>query len=197
MASGANQRILARKVDEHLHRQLVSSFQDSVRDQARIAGLCLPRTSDYLNCYPNRKLGIHLKSSEWCAVVKYRLGVPLYPADRRICPACGNPTVWRWRDARLGIGHFDSGEFEEWFIGEKCGEARMCCWGRIPEENEKYGEYGSRAQLHILPCGYELFWCVASSGDKRNQEIDQSKVYKAQFGWSQNHSIRVQGLTTM
>ena len=91
MASGANQRILARKVDEHLHRQLVSSFQDSVRDQARIAGLCLPRTSDYLNCYPNRKLGIHLKSSEWCAVVKYRLGVPLYPADRRICPACGNP----------------------------------------------------------------------------------------------------------
>merc|ERR1711994_598130 len=91
MAGGANQRVLGRKIDEHLHRQLVSSFQDSVRDQARIAGLCLPRTSDYLNCYPNRKLGIHLKSSEWCAVVKYRLNVPLYPADRRICPACGNP----------------------------------------------------------------------------------------------------------
>merc|ERR1712079_708575 len=91
MAGGVNQRVLARKIDENLHRKLVNSFQDSVRDQARIAGLCLPRTSDYLNCYPNRKLGIHLKSSEWCAVVKYRLNVPLYPADRRICPACGNP----------------------------------------------------------------------------------------------------------
>ena len=91
MAGGANQRILARKIDEHLHRQLVSSFEDSVRDQARIAGLCLPRTSDYLNCYPNRKLGIHLKSSEWCAVVKYRLGVPLSSRQENL------PSMWKPR----------------------------------------------------------------------------------------------------
>ena len=34
---------------------------------------------------------------------------------------------------------------------------------------------------------------VGAESDNWQVLIDQSKVHKAKFGWSQNHSIRVQG----
>ena len=91
LLAGTSNKILARKVDERLHRQLVESFEGDTRNLARIAGLCLPRTGDWLNSLPNRRNGTYLKSSDWSAVAKYRLNVPLFPGTRRNCPSCQHP----------------------------------------------------------------------------------------------------------
>ena len=91
LLAGTTNKILARKVDEKLHRQLVESLEGDTRNLARIAGLCLPRTGDWLNSLPNRRNGTFLKSSDWSAVAKYRLNVRLFPGNRRNCPSCQHP----------------------------------------------------------------------------------------------------------
>ena len=91
LLAGTSSKILARKVDEKLHRQLVESFEGDTRNLARLAGLCLPRTGDWLNSLPNRRNGTYLKSSDWAAAAKYRLNVPLFPVRNRNCPACKMP----------------------------------------------------------------------------------------------------------
>ena len=91
LLAGTSGKILARKVDERLHKELVDSFEGDTRNLARIAGLCLPRTGDWLNSLPNRRNGTYLKSSDWSAVAKYRLNVPLFPTSNRNCPSCQQP----------------------------------------------------------------------------------------------------------
>ena len=91
LLAGTSGKILARKVDERLHKELVDSFEGDTRNLARIAGLCLPRTGDWLNSLPNRRNGTYLKSSDWSAVAKYRLNVPLFPSSNRNCPSCHQP----------------------------------------------------------------------------------------------------------
>ena len=70
-----------------LQKTLFDSFEGSDREQARLAALCLPNCSGYLNCIPNRKTGQHLKSHEFAIVIKYRLGIKLFPENLK-CPAC-------------------------------------------------------------------------------------------------------------
>ena len=93
LLAGTSSKILARKVDERLHKELVDSFEaeGDTRNLARIAGLCLPRTGDWLNSLPNRRNGTYLKSSDWTAAAKYRLNVRLFPGNRRNCPSCHHP----------------------------------------------------------------------------------------------------------
>ena len=94
LLAGTTNKILARKVDERLHKELVESFEaeGDTRNLARLAGLCLPRTGDWLNSLPNRRNGTYLNSSDWSAAAKYRLNVPLYSGTNRTnCPACHQP----------------------------------------------------------------------------------------------------------
>ena len=85
--AGVTQKELSRKIDMKLQKTLFDSFEGSDREQARLAALCLPNCSGYLNCIPNRKTGQHLKSHEFAIVIKYRLGIKLVPENLK-CPAC-------------------------------------------------------------------------------------------------------------
>ena len=93
LLAGTSGKILARKVDERLHKELVESFEaeGDTRNLARLAGLCLPRTGDWLNSLPNRRNGTYLNSTDWSAAAKYRLNVRLFPGNRRNCPSCQLP----------------------------------------------------------------------------------------------------------
>ena len=91
LLAGISNKIMARKVDERLHKELVESFEGDNRNLARLAGLCLPRTGDWLNSLPNKRNGTYLKSSDWAAAAKYRLNVPLFPTRNQSCPSCKMP----------------------------------------------------------------------------------------------------------
>ena len=87
---GVSQKAASLKIDEHNH-QLLSDFltrEGDVREIARLASLGLPHAGDYLNVVPNPALGLHLRASELVAVLRYRLGVNVYPTAGP-CPACG------------------------------------------------------------------------------------------------------------
>ena len=74
---------------QKLHKSLLESLEGSDRETARLAALSLPNTSGFLNCIPNRRIGQHMKSHEFTVVMKYRLGMKLFPEDSK-CPACFN-----------------------------------------------------------------------------------------------------------
>lgn len=59
-----------------------------VREVARLASVVLPHTGDWLNVVPLPSLGLHLRGTEFTAVVKYRLGVQIFTRAGP-CPACG------------------------------------------------------------------------------------------------------------
>ena len=65
----------------------MESFDGDDREQARLAALCLPNSSGYLNCIPSRKLGLYMRSHEFTTVIKYRLGMKIYPEGSK-CPGC-------------------------------------------------------------------------------------------------------------
>ena len=85
--AGVTQKDLSRKIDVKLHKSLLEKLEGSDRETARLAALSLPNTSGYLNCIPNRRLGHHMRSHEFTVVIKYRLGMKLFPEDSK-CPAC-------------------------------------------------------------------------------------------------------------
>ena len=85
--AGVTQKELSRKIDEKLLKSLTESFEGSDREQARLAALSLPNSSGYLNCIPSRRIGQHLKSHEFTVVIKYRLGMKLFPEGSK-CSAC-------------------------------------------------------------------------------------------------------------
>ena len=58
---------------------------DVERETARLASLSLPHSGDYLNVVPSPALGLHLRTAEFNAVTKYRLGCPVYPTAEE-CP---------------------------------------------------------------------------------------------------------------
>ena len=89
LAGGVTQKQLSRKIDERLQKQLSESFH-SAREQARLAALCEEKCSQFLNCIPMRRLGLHIRSQEFVALLKYRLGIPLYPPNSK-CSECNQP----------------------------------------------------------------------------------------------------------
>ena len=86
-----------------LQKSLADSFEGSDREQARLAALCLPNSSGYLNSIPSRKIGLHLKNHEFTTVIKYRLGIKLYPEGSK-CPACHH-TLDQFGDHLLHCSH--------------------------------------------------------------------------------------------
>ena len=49
--------------------------------------LALKHSSDWLNCIPSTKLGLHLKPIEFRAAMLYRLGIPIFSSEGK-CIAC-------------------------------------------------------------------------------------------------------------
>ena len=101
--AGVTQKDLSRKIDVKLQKSLADSFEGSDREQARLAALCLPNSSGYLNSIPSRKIGLHLKNHEFTTVIKYRLGIKLYPEGSK-CPACHH-TLDQFGDHLLHCSH--------------------------------------------------------------------------------------------
>ena len=58
------------------------------REMARMASLSLPYAGSWLNCSPIRALGLHMRSPEFAAAVKLRIGLQVYDTAGA-CPACG------------------------------------------------------------------------------------------------------------
>ena len=89
LAGGVTQKQLSRKIDERIQKQLSESFH-SARERARLAALCEEKCSQFLNCIPMRRMGLHIRSQEFVALLKYRLGIPLYPQNSK-CSECHQP----------------------------------------------------------------------------------------------------------
>ena len=82
------QRQMSVKVDLHQQSKLMDMVgEDEERERARLLSLSLDHTGDWLNTPPLQALGLHLRSSEFTLVIKYRLGMPVFDSAGP-CPAC-------------------------------------------------------------------------------------------------------------
>ena len=85
---GMTQRQMSVKVDLHQQSKLMDMVgEDEERERARLLSLSLDHTGDWLNTPPLQALGLHLRSSEFTLVIKYRLGMPVFDSAGP-CPAC-------------------------------------------------------------------------------------------------------------
>jgi hypothetical protein len=87
---GANttQKELSRRVDESRLHTLTNIPDYTDRTRALLQSVRLPHTGDFLNVVPSGNLGLRLRPMEFRCVVKYRLGLPIYPSHG-LCPICG------------------------------------------------------------------------------------------------------------
>ena len=92
---GMNQRALSHKIDLHLHNLLSQRLAEEGDDReiARLASLSIPdsHAGDWLTAIPSPSLALLLRSQEFIAALRYRLGHALYSTDGP-CPACGQPS---------------------------------------------------------------------------------------------------------
>ena len=89
---GVSQKELSHKISQHLHQQLQGGVgAEEVRERARLLSPSLPHSGDWLNTPPLTALGLHLRSTEFILVVKYRLGLAIYNRAGP-CPACLRPS---------------------------------------------------------------------------------------------------------
>ena len=86
------QKMLSAKIDLHNLHLLQEGLQaqGSVREVARLASVSLKdaHAGDFLSVVPSPGLGLLLRSSEFVAALRYRLGHPIFGSDGP-CPACG------------------------------------------------------------------------------------------------------------
>ena len=80
------QRHLSRAVDENSYASLLSSSPDS-RSRALALSSSIPHAGDWLKAVPCSALGLHLRDWEFCASLKYWLGIPMVPTDS-LCSIC-------------------------------------------------------------------------------------------------------------
>ena len=89
---GFNQHSVSLKIDLRLQTLLSETLarEGDVREIARFASVSLPdsHAGDWLTSVPSPSLGLLLKSQEFVAALRYRLGHPIYSRDGP-CPACG------------------------------------------------------------------------------------------------------------
>ena len=83
-----NSQYTQHKIQEALDDAAFSDLlgnQISNREKARLLSLTLPQSGAWLSAPPLPSLGLHLQPNEFRAALKYRIGVPLYIAERK-CP---------------------------------------------------------------------------------------------------------------
>ena len=81
------------KVDKFNQSSLLTEVQEAgeTREIARMASLGLPHAGTWLSVTPLPALGLHLRSTEFIPLIKYRLGIPIYRSEGP-CPACQKPS---------------------------------------------------------------------------------------------------------
>ena len=85
--SAMPQSSVTHEIDKKIWDDISCQLQ-SMHDQARLKSLRLPKSGAWLNAFPSKNLGLHLKSREFRVALQYRLGIPVFQKDG-ICPACG------------------------------------------------------------------------------------------------------------
>ena len=86
---GLTQKQLCLQVDQaHQRRLAILTQAAGDREVARMASLCLPFAASWLNCVPIPALGLHMRSNEFVAAIKFRLGMPVYSQEGE-CTFCG------------------------------------------------------------------------------------------------------------
>ena len=68
--------------------QKIFKEQEGEPKKIVMASLCLPFAASWLNCVPIPALGLHMRSNEFVAAIKFRLGMPVYSQERE-CTFCG------------------------------------------------------------------------------------------------------------
>ena len=90
-----SQKMLSAKIDLNNQRLLRESLlaAGSVREVARFNSVSLKdaHAGDWLSVVPSPGLNLLLRSSEFVAALRYRLGHPVFGSDGP-CPACGQPS---------------------------------------------------------------------------------------------------------
>ena len=64
-----------------------SPLSSNTRDKARLLSLAISHAGAWLTVVPIKGLGLCMQPAEFQAAVRYRLGIPVFPAERR-CPSC-------------------------------------------------------------------------------------------------------------
>ena len=89
---GLNQKAASQKIDLRNQHLLFERLRHEgcVREIARLASVSLPKShaGDWLTVVPSPGLGLLLRSPEFVAALRYRLGQPIFSRDGP-CPACG------------------------------------------------------------------------------------------------------------
>ena len=76
---GMTQRQMSVKVDLNQQSKLMEMVgENEERERARLLSVSLDHAGDWLNTPPLQALGLHLRSSEFTLVIKYRLGMPVF-----------------------------------------------------------------------------------------------------------------------
>ena len=90
---GVTQKMASLKVDKFNQSSLLTEVQEAgeTREIARMASLGLPHAGTWLSVTPLPALGLHLRSTEFIPLIKYRLGIPIYRSEGP-CPACQKPS---------------------------------------------------------------------------------------------------------
>ena len=88
---GLSQKTASLTIDLYNRDALLQHYTTAgeIREIARLKSLRLPHAGEWLNVVPSPSLGLHLRPLEFVLVLKYRLGISLYPVAGP-CPACGH-----------------------------------------------------------------------------------------------------------
>ena len=81
-----SQKWLQSHSDALSHKNLIQCTSNG-REKVRLNSLTLPHAGAWLSAVPIKGLGLYLSASEFQAVLRYRLGLPVYSDERR-CPYC-------------------------------------------------------------------------------------------------------------
>ncbi|KAL8263245.1 hypothetical protein R6Q59_024594 [Mikania micrantha] len=81
------QHVLMSALFSGIFQNLGVNFNISPRQKAVLECLRAPHAQDFLRVIPIDGLGQHMSALEYRAILKYRLMIPLFPADEP-CPVC-------------------------------------------------------------------------------------------------------------
>ena len=87
--TGVTQRAVSLTINLNTSKLLTTNINElgDLREKARLSSVGLPHAGDWLNVLPSPILGLHMRSTEFVIMAKYRLGVPIYHKAGQ-CPAC-------------------------------------------------------------------------------------------------------------
>ena len=84
------QEPLSERIDRHQFESLIES--GSLVEKARLTGLTEPHAGDWILAQPSKDLGLAFSPNEYHMLVKWRLGLNLFP-EKATCGSCPSETL--------------------------------------------------------------------------------------------------------